>query len=80
MKGEDKAIIDSNDYYQRTTILTRFLRKLKLDEIPQLINILEGNIGHKHHQELKELVSEYPAIKDKIFIGDLSEFTKGDIM
>ncbi len=45
MKGEDKAIIDSNDYYQRTTILTRFLRKLKLDEIPQLINILEGSIN-----------------------------------
>ena len=45
MKGKDRAILDSTDFYSRTTFLTRLLRRMKLDEIPQLLNIMEGSLN-----------------------------------
>jgi undecaprenyl phosphate N,N'-diacetylbacillosamine 1-phosphate transferase len=45
MKGKDDIIVSDKNYESRTTYLTRGLRKLKLDELPQLINVYKNEMN-----------------------------------
>lgn len=44
MSGGGMDLLSEDDYFERTTPITRFLRATKLDELPQLFNIILGDM------------------------------------
>lgn len=45
MKGGDVPVFNQKQYLDRTTSTTRLIRKFKFDEIPQLLNVILGDMN-----------------------------------
>ena len=66
-KGKDGAITVAND--ARVTRVGRVLRKLKLDELPQLLNVLGGSMSLVGYRpEVPEYVELYNEEQRAIFV------------
>ena len=69
MSGSDKDIISNSDYRERTTWVTRKIRTLKLDELPQIINIYKKDVAFFGPRPLKNVSKVSDEVKP-IFGGN----------
>lgn len=75
-KASDRESVLSGDQVRRVTWVGRFLRRTRLDEIPQIFNVLKGDIGFiGPRPPLRRYVEMFPELYGEVLRDTLPGIT-----